>query len=58
MKEFITKRGGKVISSVSSLTDYLVLGAHPGSKLVKAETLGVKTISEKALLSLADRTQS
>jgi DNA ligase (NAD+) len=51
--EFIEKRGGKVISSVSSKTSYLLVGDDPGSKLRKAQDLGVPHITEKQLRSLA-----
>ncbi|MCL5093763.1 MAG: NAD-dependent DNA ligase LigA [Patescibacteria group bacterium] len=46
-EEEIRKRGGKASSSVSKTTDYVVVGENPGSKLQKAEKLGVKTIDEK-----------
>lgn len=53
-KEKILTQGGRVTSSVSKKTDYVVAGADPGSKRDKAEKLGVEILSEddfKALLS-------
>jgi len=51
-KAFIEQRGGKVTDSVSKKTDYLVLGESPGSKLTKAQSLGVSVIDETALRRL------
>ncbi len=52
VKDFIEQQGGKVTDSVSKKTDYLVLGADPGSKAEKARTLGVKIIDESQLRKL------
>ncbi len=46
IKDTIKKYGGKVSSSISSQTSYLVAGEAAGSKLKKAEELGVKVLSE------------
>lgn len=51
-QEEIRKRGGDASSTVSKNTSYLVVGENPGSKLQKAETFGVKTISEKEFIKL------
>lgn len=48
----IKERGGKVVGSVSQKTDYLLVGEDPGSKLDKAEELGVPILSESAFKKL------
>jgi DNA ligase (NAD+) len=48
----IKRAGGKVTGSVSKKTDYVVAGDSPGSKLAKAESLGVSVIDESALMDL------
>jgi DNA ligase (NAD+) len=53
-KAFIESHGGKVTDSVSKKTSYLVLGENPGSKLQKAQALGVKIIGEEELKKLAE----
>jgi DNA ligase (NAD+) len=51
-KELIESLGGKVTDSVSKKTSYLVVGAEPGSKLDKANALGVPTLDESAFAKL------
>jgi DNA ligase (NAD+) len=50
--ETITAHGGKPSSSVSKKTDYVLVGSDPGSKLAKAEELGVTIIDEAKFLEL------
>jgi DNA ligase (NAD+) len=52
-KALIARLGGKVTSAVSKKTGLVIAGANPGSKLQKAEKLGVKVIDEDEFLSLS-----
>jgi len=54
IKAFITNHGGKVTDSVSRKTDYVLVGENPGSKVEKANDLGVKLINEKQLLEMCN----
>ncbi len=53
-KAAVEERGGKVTGSVSKKTSAVVAGANPGSKLQKAETLGVPVLDEAAFARLLD----
>jgi DNA ligase (NAD+) len=50
--DLIKAAGGKVVSSVSKKTDYVVAGENPGSKLAKAEKYETEILDEPGLLSL------
>ncbi|MBU4314942.1 NAD-dependent DNA ligase LigA [Patescibacteria group bacterium] len=54
-KETIKKLGGKVMSSVGKKTNFVVVGAEPGSKYDKAKELGVRILSEKEFLSMLSK---
>jgi DNA ligase (NAD+) len=51
-QEEITRRGGRVSGSVSKKTDYVVAGEDAGSKLKKANDLGIAVLDERAFLDL------
>jgi DNA ligase (NAD+) len=53
-KALIQKAGGKVTESVSKKTDYLVVGEDAGSKLDKAQALGISQLTEAQLLALVE----
>jgi DNA ligase (NAD+) len=54
-QEAITARGGKVSGSVSKKTHYVVAGADAGSKLNKAQELGITVLDEPAFLKLLNK---
>jgi DNA ligase (NAD+) len=54
-KDVIQKAGGKVTSSVSAKTNYVVVGEEAGSKLEKAQSLGIELLSEAELLELLSK---
>ncbi len=54
----ITAHGGKITSSVTKKTSYVVAGESPGSKLAKAQSLGVPILDEQALRRLLDTGES
>jgi len=54
-KTLIQDLGGRVTSSITSKTDYVVVGENPGSKLKKARDLGVETLDEDGFIRLLER---
>ena len=50
LKEKLISQGAKVSGSVSSKTDYIIVGENPGSKYSKAEKMGITIITENILL--------
>ena len=53
-KKKITEAGGRVTSSVSAKTDFVVVGSDPGTKLNKAQKLGVPILNEDAFKEKVD----
>ncbi len=59
VEDLIEAHGGRPSSAISGSTDYLIVGEEPGSKLRKAKTLGVKTVSyEELLRMIEDKTKT
>ncbi len=54
-QELIERCGGKASGSVSKKTDYVLAGENAGSKLVKAQELGISIISEEEFLAMLNR---
>ena len=55
IQDLIEKNGGKASGSVSKKTSYVVAGEAAGSKLTKAQSLGVPVLTEQELLELIER---
>ena len=54
-ENLVRQHGGDPSSSISSQTDFVVLGEEPGSKYEKAKKLGIKTLTEKEFLGMIER---
>ncbi len=54
-KKLIQSNGGKVSSSVSKATTYVLAGDSPGGKYAEAEKLGVAIIDEQKLLKMVEK---
>ena len=52
LKNLIEENSGKVLSAISSKTDYLIAGEKAGSKLEKAKKLNIKIINKEEFLNL------
>lgn len=55
IKELLEREGGRVTNSISSKTNYLIVGDSPGSKLEKARKNNVKIINEDKFKTLLDK---
>ena len=52
LKNSLEKKGAKVASSISKNTDFLISGSEPGSKIGKANNLGIKIVYENQIPNL------
>ena len=57
-EEKISNFGGKAVSSVSKKTDFVLVGENPGSKLTKAQALGVRIINENDFIKLLEEAEA
>jgi DNA ligase (NAD+) len=57
VERLIESLGGRVSSSVSENTDYVIVGENPGSKLQKSQTLGIKAVSYEELMKLVGKSR-
>lgn len=55
VKDLVEKAGGRAVASVSSKTDYLVIGDNPGSKYNKAQELNIEILSEDEFTEMIER---
>ncbi|MDR2115961.1 MAG: NAD-dependent DNA ligase LigA [Planctomycetaceae bacterium] len=55
IEEIINKYGGRALSSVSSKTTFVLVGKEPGSKLAKAEKLGIRIVYEPEFLKMLEQ---
>ena len=57
VKELLVSKGGGLASSVSGITDYLIVGESPGSKLKRAQELNVDILDEDEFFKLIGKDQ-
>ena len=57
-EEKISNFGGKPVSSVSKKTDFVLVGENPGSKLTKAQALGIKIINENDFVKMLEESEA
>ena len=55
LKDYIKKLGGKVTSSLSKKTNYLIVGSNPGSKIQKANELDIEMLTEEEFFAYLNK---